>query len=111
METVHQTEIGSYLFSWRVDRFDSLFDVQQGKQVSKKNRAGDNQRPFLRTKNVLWGNLDLEDLARCTSSKSYEARLPLKSGDLLICEGDIRMIVAASVSAFSSAMKPVRQLK
>jgi len=67
METVHQTEIGSYLSSWRVDRFDSLFDVQQGKQVSKKNRAGDNQRPFLRTKNVLWG---------ISTSKTWQDALP-----------------------------------
>ena len=49
-----QTELGRLPADWPVGRFDSLFDVQQGRQVSKKNRIGDNQRPFLRTKNVFW---------------------------------------------------------
>ena len=44
----------SFLSAWAVDRVgDSAFDIQQGKQVSKKNRDGEHQRnPFLRTKNV-----------------------------------------------------------
>ena len=85
--SVIETEIGSYPSSWRVDRFDSLFAVQQGRQVSKANRQGDNQKPFLRTKNVFWGKLDLEDLDEMHFSASDEARLTLKRGDLLICEG------------------------
>ncbi len=72
---------------WRVDRFDSLFDVQQGKQVSKQNRVGGNQRPFLRTKNVFWGRLDLSELDEMHFSQADESRLELKPGDLLICEG------------------------
>lgn len=72
---------------WRVDRFDSVFDVQQGRQVSKGNRIGDNQRPFLRTKNVFWNRLDLTDLDEMHFSKADETRLALKPDDLLICEG------------------------
>lgn len=87
MSQLVETEIGSYPSSWRVDRFDSLFAVQQGRQVSKANRQGDNQKPFLRTKNVFWGKLDLEDLDEMHFSASDEARLALKQGDLLICEG------------------------
>jgi len=73
--------------NWKVDRFDSLFDVQQGKQVSKQNRVGDNQRPFLRTKNVFWGRMDLADLDEMHFSGTEEKRLELQKGDLLICEG------------------------
>jgi type I restriction enzyme S subunit len=81
------TELGVLPSDWRVDRFDSLFDVQQGKQVSKKNRVGQNQRSFLRTKNVLWNRLDLNDLDEMHFSEADETRLALKPDDLLICEG------------------------
>ena len=70
MSRAHRkTEIGEFPNTWEVDRVDSVFEIQQGKQVSKKNRVGDNQRPFLRTKNVFWD------------------RLELQPGDLLTCEG------------------------
>jgi type I restriction enzyme, S subunit len=87
MQAVNSTELGPLPPSWRVQRFDSLFAVQQGKQVSKKNRIGDNQRPFLRTKNVFWGRLDLSDLDEMHFTEAEEKRLALKPGDLLICEG------------------------
>jgi type I restriction enzyme S subunit len=70
-----------------VDRFDSLFSVQQGKQVSRKNCTGNNQRSFLRTKNVYWGKLDLADLDEMSFTKAEEEKLALAPGDLLICEG------------------------
>ena len=82
-----QTELGCLPADWRVDRFDSVFDVQQGRQVSKGNRVGDNQRPFLRTKNVFWNRLELADLDEMHFSEADESRLALKRDDLLICEG------------------------
>ncbi len=82
-----QTELGCLPADWSVDRFDSVFDVQQGRQVSKGNRIGENQRPFLRTKNVFWNRLDLADLDEMHFSEADESRLALKPDDLLICEG------------------------
>jgi type I restriction enzyme S subunit len=82
-----QTEIGNFPMGWRVERFDSLFSIQQGKQVSKKTRPGNNQRAFLRTKNVFWGKLDLSELDAMNFTESEEQRLALAPGDLLICEG------------------------
>ncbi len=87
MDALTSTELGTLPPDWRVGRFDSLFDVQQGRQVSKKNRTGDNQRPFLRTKNVFWNRLDLSDLDEMHFSEADESRLTLKPDDLLICEG------------------------
>lgn len=72
---------------WDICRVDELFDIQQGKQVSKSNRRGNNQRPFLRTKNVYWGQLDLSELDSMHFTADDEARLALRSGDLLLCEG------------------------
>jgi len=86
-ESQKQTEIGLVPESWKVVRLDSLFRIQQGKQVSKKNRIGNNQRPFLRTKNVFWGCLDLSELDEMHFTEAEEKRLTLQPGDLLVCEG------------------------
>lgn len=80
-------DFGNLPQDWPVMRFDSLFAVQQGKQVSKRNRLGENQRPFLRTKNVSWGRVDLSDLDQMHFSERDERRLALHPDDLLICEG------------------------
>ncbi|MCF6290816.1 MAG: restriction endonuclease subunit S [Desulfobacterales bacterium] len=87
MSSFIETEIGTYPDSWDVDRVDSVFGIQQGKQVSKKNRIGDNQRPFLRTKNVFWNRLDLEVLDQMHFTEAEEIRLAMREGDLLLCEG------------------------
>jgi type I restriction enzyme, S subunit len=81
------TELGELPSDWRVQRFDSIFTLQQGKQVSRKNRVGENQRPFLRTKNVFWGRLELSDLDQMHFTLEDEKRLALQPGDLLVCEG------------------------
>ncbi|PWB47915.1 MAG: hypothetical protein C3F12_02915 [Candidatus Methylomirabilota bacterium] len=87
MDSVTSTELGELPAHWPVQRFDSLFAVQQGKQVSRTNRIGENQRPFLRTKNVFWGAVDLSDLDEMHFTEAEEKRLALHPGDLLVCEG------------------------
>ncbi len=86
-EPQKQTEIGAVPESWEIVRLDSMFRIQQGKQVSKKNRVGENQHPFLRTKNVFWGRLELSDLDEMHFTEAEERRLTLEPGDLLVCEG------------------------
>jgi hypothetical protein len=73
--------------SWAVERVGKLFDIQQGKQVSKANRVGGNQRPFLRTKDVQWDRIDLSELDEMHFTAAEERRLALLQGDLLLCEG------------------------
>ncbi len=87
MGDTFSSELGVIPIDWQVKRFDSLFTVQQGKQVSKNNRIGGNQRIFLRTKNVFWGRLDLTNLDAMHFTEAEEKRLSLEPGDLLICEG------------------------
>ena len=84
---LQQTEIGKFPSTWKVGRVDSVFQIQQGKQVSKKNRDGDNLHPFLRTKNVFWNRLELSDLDQMNFTETEEARLELQPNDLLTCEG------------------------
>ena len=86
-EGLQQTEIGKFPSAWEVDRVDSAFDIQQGKQVSKRNRDGEHQRPFLRTKNVFWNRLELTYLDQMHFSEAEQTRLELHANDLLVCEG------------------------
>ena len=87
MQNFVDTEIGKLPQDWSIQRLDSLFTVRQGKQVSKSSRAGSNQRPFLRTSNVLWGHLNLSEIDTMRFSEGEERRLSLCVGDLLVCEG------------------------
>ena len=82
-----KTDIGYFPSSWKIDRVDSVFKIQQGKQVSKRNREGDNQCPFLRTKNVFWNRIELFELDQMNFTSVEEKRLKLQPGDLLTCEG------------------------
>ena len=82
MKAVSEKKIG-----WKRVRLDECFDIQQGKQVSKHNRRGTNQRPFLRTANVFWSRLDLSKLDEMNFTTDEEKRLKLQTGDLLVCEG------------------------
>lgn len=87
MTNIVHSDIGSHPTDWSVQQIDSLFDIQQGKSVSKAHRIGDNQKPFLRTKNVYWGKIDFSELDQMHFTKQEEARLKLQVGDLLLCEG------------------------
>jgi type I restriction enzyme S subunit len=86
-EKTKMTEIGEVPESWEIEMLGEIADIQQGKQVSKKNRIGDNQKPFLRTANVFWNKIDLSELDEMNFSKEEEKKFQLKYGDLLICEG------------------------
>jgi len=87
MADIIQSEIGSHPADWSIQRVDSLFDIQQGKSVSKVHREGDNQKSFLRTKNVFWGKIDISELDQMHFTEQEETRLKLRAGDLLLCEG------------------------
>lgn len=81
------TQIGTIPTDWEVSDVGHCFDVRQGKQVSAKTRAGNNQRFFLRTSNVFWGKLDLSDLDKMNFTPEEVSALTLRSHDLLVCEG------------------------
>jgi type I restriction enzyme S subunit len=81
------TELGPLPEEWEVVRLGALFEIQQGKALSPRTRAGGRKRPFLRTANVLWGRVDLSVLDEMHFDEEEEARLALVPGDLLVCEG------------------------
>jgi len=72
---------------WWWVRLGEIFEVQQGASVSPKRRLGRNPKPFLRTKNVQWGEIDLSEVDEMDFSEEEVEKLRLQPGDLLVCEG------------------------
>ena len=86
-EKFKQTEIGSIPEDWEVVRLEEMFDMQQGKAMSPKSRLGISPHPFLRTINILWGNVDLSILDHMDFTDEEMTKLCLQPDDLLVCEG------------------------
>jgi len=89
LETVEMKKTKNDVFpeDWEIDEIGNLFDIQQGKALSKKNRLGNRPRPFLRTANVYWGRLESNHLDRMDFTEEEEEKYRLEVNDLLICEG------------------------
>ena len=87
MEVLKNTDIGYIPADWEYGRIDDFFTIQQGKSVSKANRIGDNQKPFLRTSNLLWGKVILKELDYLHFTPEEESKYKLQYNDLLVCEG------------------------
>lgn len=82
-----ETEIGPLPTHWQVVRLGKVFDIQQGKALSRKKDQGIRPRPFLRTANVHWGYIDLSTLDFMDFTPEEERKYALQEGDLLVCEG------------------------
>lgn len=72
---------------WEWKTINDLFDIQQGASMSPRRRHGKNPQLFLRTKNILWGEVDTTDLDKMDFTIDEIEKLKLRKGDLLICEG------------------------
>lgn len=72
---------------WAVTRVGRHFQVQLGKMLSPDASAGAELYPYLRNQDVQWDHVHTENLPRMNFDASARARLRLKPGDLLVCEG------------------------
>jgi type I restriction enzyme S subunit len=72
---------------WPLTTIGAEFDIQQGKSLSPASRRGEKPRPFLRTSNVFWGQMDLMTVDQMDFTDEEFSRLSLEDGDLLVCEG------------------------
>ncbi len=73
-------------FGWKKKTIGHLFDVQFGKMLSEKVKAGP-QVPYFTNFNVRWGTFDLSKLNEMNFSDREKAKYSLQKGDLLMCEG------------------------
>ena len=88
-EEQKETEIGLIPKSWEVARLGDIFNVQQGKQLSRKRKIkkGEIECKFLRTSNVFWEGIKLQNLDTMFISKKELDRLKVRKGDIFVCEG------------------------
>jgi len=80
-----QTDVGPIPEDWSVRRVGEMGDVRAGKALAV--RAAGQQRPYLRTKNVFDGRIDLEDVLHMPMTDSEFGRYELRHGDVLLNEG------------------------
>lgn len=67
-------------------RLGDVCDTSLGKMLDAKRATGTPTR-YLRNINVRWGAFDLSDVATVPLNDGERARLALRQGDLLVCEG------------------------
>ncbi len=71
---------------WPKHKAGELFDIQLGKMLNEKARAGD-MFPYLANFNVRWGKFDLIELNRMAFSGREQEKFAIQPDDLLMCEG------------------------
>ncbi len=88
-EAEKDTGIGKIPVHWKVVRLGEVFDIQQGKQLSRKrkNKNGEIECKFLRTSNVLWEGITLQNLDIMHITKKELEKLKVRKGDIFVCEG------------------------
>lgn len=87
-EEYQETELGLLPKEWNVSKIGDIFEIQQGKQLSaKESKEGKIKRPFLRTANVFWGNVDIPTLDYMYFTEKELEKLKLRANDILVCEG------------------------
>ena len=72
---------------WPGKRLREVCDIQLGKMLSPKSKAGVRPRPYLRNANVQWNRFDLSTVLAMDFADDEEEKFALKRGDLLVCEG------------------------
>ena len=71
---------------WEWCRLSTISEFDLGKTLDQQKNTG-NYRKYLRSVNVLWGNIDLSDVKEMRFEDTELERYSIKKGDLLICEG------------------------
>jgi type I restriction enzyme S subunit len=80
-----QTEVGIIPEDWEVRPVRQMGDVVTGKALAV-NAPGE-PRPYLRTKNVFDGRIDIEDVFTMPMTNEQFAQFRLRNGDVLLNEG------------------------
>ena len=72
---------------WTWCRIDEIGQVQLGRQRSPKHASGPSMRPYLRVANVFESRIDISDVLSMNFTPSEFKVYELKSGDILLNEG------------------------
>jgi type I restriction enzyme, S subunit len=80
-----QTEVGVMPEAWDVSSVAEMGEVVTGKALAA--HASGKQRPYLRTKNVFDGRIDIDDVLTMPMTDEQFAHFRVRSGDVLLNEG------------------------
>lgn len=80
------TEAGLIPCDWDVSTVGAEFDVALGKMLDAKKNVG-TDKPYIGNRAVLWGRIDVSDLATIPITAKEAARFRLRRGDIVACEG------------------------
>jgi type I restriction enzyme S subunit len=80
-----QSDVGMIPEDWEVKSVGTMGDVRAGKALAA--RGPGQQRPYLRTKNVFDGRIDLDDVLQMPMTDADFSRYCLRYGDVLLNEG------------------------
>ena len=72
--------------AWEWCRLNSIATFELGKTLDTAKNTG-TYKPYLRSVNVRWNSIDLNDINCMKFEPDELARYSIKKGDLLICEG------------------------
>lgn len=71
---------------WKLDTIGDVAAVQLGRQRSPQHHTGSHMRPYLRSANVTWQGISLDDVKRMNFDDADFATYKLQPGDLLLNE-------------------------
>ena len=80
-----RTEVGAIPKEWEVRQVRQMGDVITGKALAVN--ASGRQRPYLRTKNVFDGRVDIGDVLTMPMTDDQFAQFGVRAGDVLLNEG------------------------
>ncbi len=72
---------------WKIKPLSELFEVQHGISLTPKRRSKDANYPMLRTTNIYWGRINIENVDHSWFSEKEIESLKPAYGDLFVCEG------------------------
>jgi len=79
--------VGEIPEGWEVKRLKYCADVVLGKMLCNEDKGNYQKKPYLKSKNIQWLNIDISDIEEMWFSE-YELELyRLKKGDLVLSEG------------------------
>lgn len=73
--------------NWKTSALGEIADTQLGKMLNKSKQTGKSTVPYLRSLNVQWGSIDVDDLNAMDIELNERDKFTAKKGDLLVCEG------------------------
>lgn len=73
--------------NWKTSALGEIADTQLGKMLNKSKQTGKSTVSYLRSLNVQWGRIDIDDLNAMDIELNERDKFTVKKGDLLVCEG------------------------